>query len=110
MPRSMSRSNWRATWTASRLRRVRLWFTFGNDLAGGFLAHANAVRHANAVISIAGQIQAGAGLHQLFDARDSLFMTHGILRHGVGPAGDVVKPRLGFDPHDAVQFGACRIH
>ncbi len=59
-------------WTGSRLRRLRLGFISGADLRSGFLAHANAVRNANAVIGIAGQIEARDGSRQLFNPLDAL--------------------------------------
>ena len=47
---------------------------------------------------------------QLFDPGDALLVTDGILRHRMRPACDVVKHRLGFETHEAVEIGARRVH
>src|SRR5271157_3761152 len=110
MPRSTSPLTWRATWTALWSRRQRLGFTFGDDPGGRFLTHAHAIRKADSVVPVAGQIEAGKCSHEFFDSLDALRVAHRVLRHGMRPPSDVVKYRLGFESHDVVQIGAGGLH
>src|ERR1700730_404173 len=49
-------------------------------------------------------MQAGQSFEDGFAALNAFFMTDGVLRHGIRPASDAVKQRLGFESHNASQL------
>src|SRR5262249_54268950 len=69
-----------------------------------FFSHADAVRHTDAMIGVAREVQAGDGCEPRFELPDALAVAHRVLRHGARPAEDTREQRMRGDRSQLAQL------
>ena len=75
-------------------------------MRGGLLAGADAVRDADAAVSVARQCESGQLLAKAFDSIEAFEMANAVLRHGGLPSVYPGKQRRGAKAEDLLQFVA----
>src|SRR5262249_46611777 len=74
------------------------------DLFRRGLAHADAVGDADALVGVAGEVQAGNRGRTRFDLPDPVEMADGVLGHGARPAEDAREARVRSDSGDLTEL------